>query len=54
MLRAGLSTRLVELGVQQDQLPGLAADAQQQWTVKFNPREANESDLLKLYEAAFD
>ncbi len=54
VLRAGLSTRLVELGVQQDQLPSLAADAQQQWTVKFNPREANESDLLKLYEAAFD
>ena len=54
VLRAGLSTRLIELGVQQDQLPRLAADAQQQWTVKFNPREANESDLLKLYEAAFD
>ena len=51
--RAGLAQRLAECGVAREQLPLLAADAKQQWTGTFNPREVSESDLLELYEQTF-
>lgn len=50
--RAGLATRLSEVGVEPEKLPRLAADAAKQWTGTFNPRKVGEAELLKLYEAA--
>ncbi len=50
---AGLKSRLSECDVQRDRLPQLAADAAQQWTGTFNPRELTQADCLQLYEQAF-
>jgi alcohol dehydrogenase class IV len=30
----------------------MGAEATQQWTAKFNPREPTEADFVRLYEAA--
>jgi alcohol dehydrogenase len=50
---AGLASRLSECGVEREKLPVLAADAAKQWTGTFNPREANQHELLKLYEQTY-
>ena len=52
LLRAGLPGRLGELGVADAALPALAAEADQQWTARFNPREVDARDLQALYRAA--
>lgn len=49
---AGLPTRLADVGVNRSIVPVLAAEAAEQWTARFNPRPATESDLARLYEAA--
>jgi alcohol dehydrogenase len=50
--RAGLATRLRDVGVEVDKLPELAVDAAKQWTGTFNPRKVGEAELLALYQAA--
>jgi alcohol dehydrogenase len=50
--RAGLATRLAQLGVARDRLPTLAAAATEQWTGTFNPIPMSRDDFLRLYEAA--
>ena len=50
---AGLPTRLSECGVSSGIFSVLAEEANQQWTARFNPRPATETDLQHLYEAAF-
>jgi alcohol dehydrogenase len=50
--RVGLGARLGPLGVSRAALPALAAEAAQQWTAKFNPREVDALDLQALYAAA--
>ena len=52
LLRAGLPGRLGDLGVTDAALPALAAEADQQWTARFNPREVDARDLQALYRAA--
>jgi alcohol dehydrogenase len=52
MKAAKLPTTLRECGVSNGILKVLADEANQQWTARFNPRPVNESDLLRLYEAA--
>jgi alcohol dehydrogenase len=52
LLRAGLPGRLGDLGVADAALPALAAEANQQWTARFNPREVDARDLQALYRAA--
>jgi len=51
--RAGLPRQLRDLGVVRDALPGLADQASEQWTARFNPRPAGRDDLRLLYESAF-
>jgi len=43
---------LSECGVQEKDLPMLAAEAAKQWTANFNPRPVTEKDFLGLFEAA--
>jgi alcohol dehydrogenase len=50
---AGLPQTLRECGVSETILPVLAEEANQQWTARFNPRPVTESDILKLYQAAW-
>ena len=50
---AGLPTHLRDLGVGRGILPVLADEAAQQGTARFNPRPVTESDILKLYQAAW-
>jgi alcohol dehydrogenase len=50
--KAGLAVNLSELGVSSDVLPGLAAEAAQQWTAAYNPRPVGEAELLSLYRQA--
>ncbi|MDG2385009.1 MAG: iron-containing alcohol dehydrogenase [Pirellulaceae bacterium] len=52
--KAELPPNLSSQGVTRDSLPGLAAEASKQWTASFNPREVSASQLLGLYEKAFD
>jgi alcohol dehydrogenase len=49
---SGLRTRLSEIGVDEEQLPELAAAASKQWTGTFNPVPVNESSLLEIYRDA--
>ncbi len=49
----GLKTRLSEIGVNQQQLPQLAAAAAKQWTGTFNPIKVDEASLLQIYQKAF-
>lgn len=51
--RAGLPRQLRDLGVVRDALAGLADQASEQWTARFNPRPVGRDDLLLLYESAF-
>jgi alcohol dehydrogenase len=51
--QAGLPAQLSACGVEQSQLPQLAADAAKQWTATFNPRKVGEEELLGLYQQAF-
>jgi alcohol dehydrogenase len=50
--RAGLTGRLGDLGVAEEALPALAAEADQQWTARFNPREVGARELESLYRSA--
>jgi alcohol dehydrogenase len=50
---AGLPRRLRDCGVSDGILHLLAEEASQQWTANFNPRPVTESDLEKVYEAAW-
>ncbi len=50
---AGLPERLRDCAVPRDALPGLAKEAAEEWTARFNPRPVEEPDLLELYEAAW-
>ena len=52
--QAGLEVQLEKLGVEKTKLPTLAEDAAKQWTGTFNPRSVGPSELLQLYEAAYD
>lgn len=51
--RAGLMSRLRDVEIPKDRLEPLAADAAQQWTAAFNPRDVKVDDLLSLYQAAY-
>lgn len=50
---ARLPEQLRDCAVPRDSLPALAKEAAEQWTARFNPRPADENDLLELYEAAW-
>jgi alcohol dehydrogenase len=50
---ANLWKSLRELGVADDALPELAAEASKQWTAQFNPRPLSTADFIRLYEEAF-
>jgi alcohol dehydrogenase len=50
---AGLPKTLKECGVSDTILQLLAEEASEQWTARFNPRPVTESDILKLYQAAW-
>lgn len=50
---AGMPASLGDCGVQEKNLPMLAAEAAKQWTATFNPRPITERDFLRLYETAF-
>jgi len=49
----GLPATLRELGVQEDGLPALAAEAATEWTGAFNPRPFDQAGALELYQRAF-
>ena len=49
----GMPRTLRDLGVPQDSLTVLAADAEKQWTGTFNPRPFNAAGALELYQAAY-
>jgi alcohol dehydrogenase class IV len=49
----GLPATLRELGVNESDLPALAADAATQWTGTFNPRPLDETAARLLYELAW-
>ena len=51
---AGLRLTLSELGIPREKLPDLANQAEQQWTANFNPRHVSATELLQLYQAAYD
>jgi alcohol dehydrogenase len=51
-LRAGLPRRLGSEGVVEGDLPGLAKEAAEQWTGRFNPRPFDAAGALELYQAA--
>jgi alcohol dehydrogenase len=50
---ARMPKSLSDCGVQQKDLPTLAAEAAKQWTATFNPRLITEKDFLVLFEATF-
>jgi len=50
---AKMPRTLGDCGVQQKDLPALAAEAAKQWTANYNPRPISERDFLALFEAAF-
>jgi alcohol dehydrogenase len=51
--KAGLPDRLSQCGVDEKDLPELAAEAAGQWTGGFNPRPLDRQALLGLYQQAF-
>jgi alcohol dehydrogenase len=53
MRATGLPTRLSDCGISRGILEVLADEASHQWTARFNPRPVAETDLLRLYEAAY-
>jgi alcohol dehydrogenase len=50
---AGLPNSLKECGVSHTILHLLAEEANQQWTARYNPRTVTETEILKLYQAAW-
>ncbi len=48
----GLGMKLSDRGVEESALPGLAAEAAQQWTGTFNPRPFDAGGALEIYRAA--
>lgn len=51
--QGGLARRLRDAGVDAAELPVLAGEAADQWTVRFNPRVADRRDLQAIYESAY-
>jgi alcohol dehydrogenase class IV len=49
----GLAVRLSDSGVEESALPGLAAEAAEQWTGTFNPRPFDAAGALEIYRAAY-
>lgn len=49
---ATIPRSLAEVGVEPQQLDRLAAEASQQWTARFNPREIAQDGFLDLYRSA--
>ncbi|HEV3385703.1 MAG TPA: iron-containing alcohol dehydrogenase [Gemmata sp.] len=50
---AGLPNSLKECGVSDTILHLLAEEANQQWTARYNPRPVTETEIMKLYQAAW-
>lgn len=50
---AGISPSLEAAGIPWDRLPELAELASRQWTAAFNPRPVQPSDLLQIYQVAY-
>jgi alcohol dehydrogenase len=50
---AQLPRRLAQLGVREEVLPSLAAEASRQWTAKFNPRRVDAAELFEIYRVAY-
>jgi alcohol dehydrogenase len=48
-----LHTDLKEIGLTKNDLPGLAAEAAEQWTGTFNPRPFNQEGAMEVYTCAF-
>lgn len=51
---AGIPRSLADLGVEAAHVPGLAREAGQQWTARFNPVPIGVPDFERLYLAALD
>ena len=51
---ARLPRSLKTLGVRQEDIPRLAAEAAAQWTAQFNPRTATAGDFEAIYTSVFD
>lgn len=49
----GLPQRLRDVGVREEQIPGMAEDAMADWCHPFNPRPCSAADMVKLYRTAF-
>lgn len=52
-LKCGLPTRLRDAGVTREQLPQIAAQTVQEGACVYNPREVEESEILKVLEQAY-
>ena len=50
---AGFPLTLQEHGFSEEEIPELAAEAVEQWTAEFNPREVSVTDFEKLYASVF-
>jgi alcohol dehydrogenase class IV len=50
---AGLPGRLRDLHIPADALAGLAEEAAEQWTGKFNPRPFGAAAALEIYQSAY-
>lgn len=48
-----LSRSLEELNIKRDAIPALAQQAAEQWTGKYNPRQADVDDYIVIYEQAY-
>ena len=48
----GMKTNLGSLGVTEDQIPGLSAEAAKQWTAQFNPVMPGAAEMESLFRAA--
>jgi alcohol dehydrogenase len=49
---AGFPASLAECGIREEEIPVLAAEAAQQWTATFNPRDITADDFAALYKEA--
>jgi len=49
---AGMPPSLAQCGVTAAAIPELAAEADTQWTARFNPRDISAADFQRLYQAA--
>jgi alcohol dehydrogenase len=48
----GLAMKLSDAGIEESALPGLAAQAAEQWTGTFNPRPLDAAGAMEIYRAA--